>query len=141
MRAVLLVLLTLAFAPLAQAQTRALSVENAWIMTPPPGATEAAAYLTIHSGPVADRLLSVSCECAARADLHEMLMNGAVMSMRPLRYGVATTANGTLVFGPHGVHIMLTELTAPLSEGQSVPLRLTFRDAGIVATTAIVRRR
>jgi hypothetical protein len=138
MRAAILLLFTMAFAPLAQAQT-ALTVENAWIMTPPPGASEAAAYVTIRSGP-ADRLLSVSCDCAARADLHEMSMNGAVMTMRPLRYGLATPANASLAFGPHGTHIMLTGLTAPLREGQSVPLRLTFRDAGAVTATAIVRR-
>ncbi len=129
------------FAPLALAQTRVLSVENAWIMIPPPGASEAAAYVTIRAGSAADRLLGVSCDCAARADLHEMSMNGAVMSMRALRYGVATDANETLAFGPHGIHIMLVGLSAPLTEGQSVPLRLSFRDAGAVTVTAIVRRR
>jgi|CXWL01.1.fsa_nt_gi copper(I)-binding protein len=140
MRAILLAILTMVVAPLAVAQSRALSVENAWIMTPSPGASEAAAYVTIRSGPAADRLLSVSCDCAARADLHEMSMNGAVMTMRLLRYGIAADANATLTFGPHGIHIMLVGLTAPLLEGQAVPLRLTFREAGVVTVAASVRR-
>jgi copper(I)-binding protein len=108
-------------------------------MTPPPAAREAAAFVTVRAAQD-DRLLSVACACAARAELHEMNMDGATMIMRPLRYGAPVSANVALRMGPHGVHVMLVGLTAPLQEGQDVPLRLTFRDAGVVIVTAAVRR-
>ena len=128
------------FAAAMPAAAQAITVENAWIMTPPPGATEASAFVTARAG-ADDRLLGVSCECAVRADLHEMSMTGSAMTMRPLRYGAAVSADAPLVMGPHGIHIMLTGVTAPLQQGQIVPLRLTFRDAGIVTANAEVRRR
>lgn len=140
MRALALALMSLLIAAATPASAQAITVENAWIMTPPPGATEASAFVTVRAS-ADDRLLGVSCECAARADLHEMSMNGSAMSMRPLRYGAAATASAPLIMGPRGVHIMLTGITAPLRQGQIVPLRLTFRDAGIVTANAEVRRR
>ena len=139
MRALALTLMFL-FAAATPAAAQAIAVENAWIMTPPPGATEASAFVTARAS-ADDRLLSVSCACAARADLHEMSMNGSAMSMRPLRYGAPVSANAPLIMGPHGIHIMLTGITAPLQQGQVIPLRLTFRDAGIVTANAEVRRR
>ncbi len=131
--------LALVFALPAWPQAPTLVVEDAWIMTPPASAREAAAYVTVRAAHD-DRLLSVACTCAARGELHEMSMDGATMIMRPLRYGAAVSANVALRMGPHGVHVMLVGLTAPLREGQAVPLRLTFRDAGVVSVTAAVRR-
>ncbi|HCK83311.1 MAG TPA: hypothetical protein DHW63_01950 [Hyphomonadaceae bacterium] len=139
MRSLALTLMFL-FAAATPAAAQAITVEIAWIMTPPPGASEASAFVTVRAS-ADDRLLGVSCECAVRADLHEMSMNGSAMSMRPLRYGAPVFANAPLTMGPHGIHIMLTGITAPLRQGQFVPLRLTFRDAGIVTANAEVRRR
>ncbi len=139
MRALALTLMfLLAAATPAAAQT--ITVENAWIMTPPPGVTEASAFVTVRAS-ADDRLLGASCECAQRADLHEMNMSGSTMTMRPLRYGAPVSASAPLTMGPHGVHIMLTGVNAALQEGQIVPLRLTFRDGGIVTANAEVRRR
>jgi periplasmic copper chaperone A len=121
------------------AQAPAVVLENAWIMTPPPAAREAAAFVSVRAAQD-DRLLSVACACAARGEMHEMNMDGATMMMRPLRYGAPVSASVPLRMGPHGVHVMLVGLNAPLLEGQSVPLRLTFRDAGIITVTASVRR-
>lgn len=139
MRALVLTLMFL-LAAAAPAAAQAITVENAWIMTPPPGASEASAFVTVRAS-ADDRLLGVSCECAVRADLHEMSINGSAMSMRPLRYGAPVTVSAPLIMGPHGIHIMLTGITAPLQQGQVIPLRLTFRDAGIVTANAEVRRR
>lgn len=139
MRAFALTLMFLLAAAATPAAAQAIVVENAWIMTPPAAATEASAYVTVRAEGE-DRLLSVSCACAARADLHQMDMQGATMTMRALRYGAPVSARAPLVMSPHGVHIMLTGIVAPLQDGQSVPLRLTFRTAGVVDATAEVRR-
>jgi copper(I)-binding protein len=122
------------------AQSPRIIVEDVWIMTPPPGATEAAAFVNVRSEGN-DRLLSVSCACAARAELHEMRMEGATMSMRSLRYGAPVSANAPLAMSQHGVHIMLIGLASPLREGDTVQLRLTFQNAGVASVDAEVRRR
>lgn len=132
-------MLALIFALPAHAQAPSLVVEDAWIMTPPSSAQEAAAYVTVRAARD-DRLLSVACACAARGELHEMSMDGATMTMRPLRYGAPVTVSQPLRMGPHGIHIMLVGLTTPLLEGQAVPLRLTFREAGVVTVAVSVRR-
>lgn len=121
----------------AGAQTAVPAVEDAWIMTPPPGATEAAAYLTLRNVG-GDRLLSVSCDCAARADLHNMSVVDGVMQMRPLRYGIAAD-NGVVVLSPSGAHIMLVGLAESLRDGDRVRLRLTMQNTGVLSAEAVVR--
>lgn len=141
MRLAFLMAFLLAASPVgAAAQTPAITIENAWIMTPPPGADVAGAYMMITSARP-DRLLAVTCACAGEAALHEMSMQGGVMRMRQLRYGIALPARRAVTLSAAGLHVMLTELTAPLAEGQRVHLRLTFRDAGDIGVDAVVRRR
>lgn len=127
--------LVLLFAAPAAAQTSAPVVEGAWVMSPAPGATEASAYFSVRNA-AGDRLLSVACECAARADLHDMRVVNGVMEMRPLRYGLAADANGAIALSPNGAHIMLVGLARRLATGGHVRLRLTFRDAGVVEAEA-----
>jgi periplasmic copper chaperone A len=117
----------------------ALRVENAWVMTPPAGARDAAAFVNVNDA-AGDRLVRVSCACAARAELHEMSMSGATMTMRPLPDGIVVPGGG-LRMGPHGVHVMLLGLSEALTEGDDVQLRLEFETAGTVAVSAVVRRR
>lgn len=134
--ALLLIFLFVAVTP-AAAQTSAPVVEDAWVMTPVPGATEAAAYLSVRNA-VGDRLLSIACECAARADLHDMRVVNGIMEMRPLRYGVAPDAAGVITLSPNGAHVMLVGLAHRLRTGDHVRLRLTFRGAGVVEVEAEV---
>ena len=117
----------------------ALRAENAWVVTPPSGAREAAAFVNVNDA-AGDRLVRVSCTCSARAELHEMSMAGATMTMRPLTDGAEIPAGG-LRMGPHGVHIMLIGLSSPLNDGDQVQLHLEFRSASPVVVTAMVRRR
>jgi len=118
----------------------ALSVVDAWIMTPPAGAPTAAAYLRIaNASDAPDRLLAVTSPRAGEVEMHDMSMNGAVMQMRPLRYGVTVPARGAYAFTPSSAHIMLMNVERPLASGESVPLRLTFQHAGVVEVTARVQ--
>lgn len=136
----MLIAAMVALATPAWAQARAPMAEDAWIMAPPSGVSEAAAYMTIRNAR-GDSLLSVACDCAARTELHDMSVENGVMRMRPLRYGVAAAPTGVIRFAPSGKHIMLVGLVSPLQEGEQVMLRLTFRNAGVVTVSASVRRR
>ena len=92
-------------------------------------------YLTIrNAGGRADRLVSASCACAERVEIHEMKSEGGVMRMRALPQGLTVPANGTATLAPGGAHLMLFGLKAPLQAGQDVELALTFERAGRVTT-------
>ncbi|HEY1796363.1 MAG TPA: copper chaperone PCu(A)C [Stellaceae bacterium] len=106
-----------------------IKVENAWARATPAGASTAAIYLTVEA-PAADKLVSVSTPAAREADLHEMSMDNGVMKMRALPGGVDLPAGQKVTLKPGGMHIMLSALTGPLKEGDSVPLTLNFAKAG-----------
>jgi copper(I)-binding protein len=61
------------------------------------------------------------------------------MKMRPLP-AVDIKAGGQAELKPGGMHIMLVGLAAPLKEGQTFPLTLTFEKAGKVEVTVTVEK-
>lgn len=116
-----------------------LVVQHAWVLATPPGATVAAAYLTLDNrGPRPDRLVSVSSPRAARIEVHTNLREGDLVRMRrvdPLR----VAAGERLTLEPGGTHLMLLDLASPLSAGERVPLLLRFEVAGEIRIDAAVR--
>jgi copper(I)-binding protein len=128
----------LVVASAALAQNNQLEVSNAWARATPGKAETGAAYLTIQS-PTADRLLSLSSPVATKAGLHTMSMEGMVMKMRPLA-GLDIPAGQPVTLKPGGEHIMLEGLDAPLREGQSFPLILTFEKAGTRTVTVAIEK-
>jgi copper(I)-binding protein len=128
----------LVVASAALPQTNELEVSNAWARATPGTAETGAAYLTIQS-PTADRLLSVSSPVAKKAELHTMSMEGMVMKMRPLA-DVDIPAGQPVTLKPGGQHVMLLGLDAPLREGQSFPLTLTFEKAGTRTVTVAIEK-
>ena len=119
----------------------ALAVHDAWAAPTPAGVDVAAGYLTIsnHTGH-ADRLLSATSARAARVEIHEMTMNGAVMQMRAVAR-VEVPAGRDVQLGPGGMHLMFFGVSEPFAEGQTVPVRLVFETAGAVDVNLPVRRR
>ena len=128
----------LVIAHAALAQTSQLEVDNAWARATPAKAENGAAYLTIRS-PTSDRLLSVASPVAKKVELHTMEMAGMVMKMRPLA-GLDIPAGQPVTLKPGGEHIMLEGLSAPLREGQSFPLTLTFEKAGAREVSVTVEK-
>ena len=129
---------SLVVASAALAQTNQLEVSNAWARATPGKAENGAAYLTIQS-PTPDRLLSVSTPAAKKAELHTMSMEGMVMKMRPLA-DLDIPAGQPVTLKPGGQHVMLLGLDAPLREGQSCPLTLTFEKAGTRTVTVAIEK-
>ena len=129
---------SLVVASAALAQTNQLEVSNAWARATPGKAENGAAYLTIQS-PTPDRLLSVSTPVAKKAELHTMSMEGMVMQMRPLA-DLDIPAGQPVTLKPGGQHVMLLGLDAPLREGQSFPLTLTFEKAGTRTVTVAIEK-
>jgi copper(I)-binding protein len=98
-----------------------------------PGAKVGGGYVKItNQSKEPDRLIGGSSPVAARVEVHEMKMDGNVMQMRQLKDGLEVPAGGTAELSPGGTHLMLINLTAPLKEGDMVPVTLEFARAGKV---------
>ncbi len=107
-----------------------IAIADAWARATPGKAPTGAAYLTLtNSGTAADRLVGASSPVAATTELHEDKEENGIMKMRPVP--VLPIAPGqSITLKPGGYHLMLTGLKAPLKQGDSFPLTLTFEKAG-----------
>jgi periplasmic copper chaperone A len=107
-----------------------ITIADAWARATPGKAPNGAAYLTvINSGTVADRLVGASSPVAATTDLHEDKEENGIMKMRPVP-ALAIAPGQSITLKPGAYHLMLTGLKAPLKQGDSFPLTLTFEKAG-----------
>ncbi len=114
-----------------------ITVENAWARATSPAATTGAVYLTIVDHGAPDRVIGFATPVAETAQLHETTMQGNIMKMRQID-GLALTAQAPVTLAPGGYHVMLMGLRAPLRQGQTFPLSVTFRNAGTVEITVAV---
>jgi copper(I)-binding protein len=110
-----------------------LILSDLYVRAPIGEGKNTAAYLTA-TNPTGepDRLVSVSCACAAEAELHDMSVANGVMRMRKAPFGFEVPSGGALVLAPGGKHIMLTGLKQTLKDGERVDLVLEFSKAGKV---------
>lgn len=117
-----------------------ISVTQVWGRATPGNVPTGALYLTVtNNGTAPDHLIGASTPAAKLTELHQMIMNNGVMEMRPVP-SLEILPGKSLVLAPNGYHVMLTGLKAPLKEGQSVPLTLTFEKAGTVQVTAKIAK-
>ncbi|MTH64329.1 copper chaperone PCu(A)C [Paracoccus shanxieyensis] len=113
-----------------------IGISGQFTRATPPGAKIAGGFMVLkNDGSSDDRLVSVSTPVAARAEIHEMSMDGDVMKMRALPDGLPLPAGQVVELKPGGYHLMLMGLTQPLVEGETVPLTLHFEQAGDVDMT------
>lgn len=70
-----------------------------------------------------------------------MSMTDGVMRMRQLEGGVPLPAGETVKLEPGGLHVMLIGLKQPLTEGQTLPLTLTFEEAGTLEVELAIEER
>ena len=118
-----------------------VSVSGAWVRGTVAGQKTTGAFMQL-SSPVDTTLVAVTSPAAKIAEVHEMKMDGGMMKMRAASR-MAIPAGKPVDLKPGGYHIMLVGLVAPLKDGDSVPLKLTFEDkAGskqTVDVTAVVK--
>jgi len=116
-----------------------VQVENAWIPQPPPGAEVAAAYFTLrNTGREPAVLVGVDCPLAAAAMLHESFVVAGESRMRMVAR-LTIPPEHSVTLKPGGLHVMLEEISSPLSVGQRVPLVLHFAGGKELSTEAKVR--
>jgi copper(I)-binding protein len=119
-----------------------LHIQTPMLRATVPNAPVAGGFLRIENGGEADDTLiaaAISGEVADRVELHAMEMNDGVMSMFEVEGGIDVPAGETVTLMPGGLHIMLMGLNAPLTEGDSHAVTLTFAEAGEITLDMPVR--
>jgi copper(I)-binding protein len=115
------------------AQIGDLSITQSWTRATPPRAHAAGGFVTIgNTGDTSDRLVAATSAIAGRVEIHEMRMDNGTMIMRPVDGGIEIPAGGETTLAPGGLHIMFMELKQGLVEGETIPVVLTFEQAGDV---------
>ena len=110
-----------------------LTIGHPWTRATPGGAKIGGGYLSMtNEGKTPDRLTGVSLSAAGHGEIHEMKMDGGVMTMRPLAGGIEIKPGETAKLAPGGYHAMFMDLKEPLKEGTLVKGQLQFEKAGKV---------
>lgn len=125
----------------AAAETRlgALTISEPWARASIGMAKAGAVFLTIHNDGPTDRLVAAATDVAGTVELHTHIMDGEIMRMRRVEGGIEITGGTETILTPGGLHVMLIGLTAPLAEGDSFPLTLTFETAGTITVDVAVK--
>ncbi|WP_128255352.1 copper chaperone PCu(A)C [Falsirhodobacter deserti] len=126
-----------ALASPALAAEAQVAVTDAFARATLPGAPVGGAYMTL-TADADDRLVSASTDAAGTVSIHEMTMKGGRMQMRAAN-GLPLPADTAVTLAPSGTHLMLEDLAAPLIEGQTITLKLTFENAAPVEVEVPVR--
>jgi hypothetical protein len=117
-----------------------VAITDPWSRETAEGQNAGGAFMTIaNTGTAADQLTGGSTPVAGRVEIHTVDMAGGVMRMRQLADGLEIPGGGEVTLKPGSFHVMLMDLKQPLKAGDKVPLTLTFRDAGTVATELVVK--
>lgn len=104
-----------------------VDVKDAWVRSTVPGQKGSGAFMKLTAKNGA-RLVGASSPVAGIAEVHEMKMEGDVMTMRALPV-LDLPAGKTVELKPGGYHLMLMDLKQPLPKDSTVPLTLRFKDA------------
>ena len=118
----------------------AISVESPYVRLAPPNAPATGAFMVIkNSGDKDVKVVKADNPASKVTELHTHLNEGGVMKMRPVP-AIEVKAKGEAVLKPGGLHVMLIEMKAPMKEGDSVPITLTFDDGSSKTVDAKVMR-
>ena len=84
------------------------------------------------TGSQPDVLVSAVSTPEAQVSLMSESVSGGAETMTPLSGGLPVPAHGRVTLGPGGYHLMLTNPSTPLEQGDTVRLALRFEHAGTV---------
>jgi copper(I)-binding protein len=108
-----------------------LQIDHPWTRATPKGASVGAGYLKItNNGRESDRLIGGSFAASGRFEIHEMVMSGGTMQMRPLARGIEVKPGETVELKPGGLHLMFLDLKQPLVQGERIKGTLRFEKSG-----------
>jgi copper(I)-binding protein len=86
-----------------------------------------------------DHLLSAASDVAAVTQVHQTTIDASGKASMAEQAVLTVPTRSQVDFKPGGLHVMLMDLKKDLKPGDSVPLTLTFEQAGTVKIEAEVR--
>ena len=120
----------------AQAAPADVAVQEPWVRATVAQQKVTGAFMRLTS--TADvQLVAVASPLADRVEIHEMKMDGEVMTMRAVP-SLPLAAGKPVALAPGGYHLMLFGLRQQIKAGDKVPLTLTVEDAQKQRTTISV---
>ncbi|MGB0683940.1 MAG: copper chaperone PCu(A)C [Magnetovibrionaceae bacterium] len=123
---------------IADGHGKKIEIEDAFARATPGSSRNGAAFMKLESE-TADRLLSGSSTVSEAVELHTHINDNGVFRMREVE-AIELPAGEDVVLKPGGLHVMLMGLKAPLKEGESFELNLTFEKAGEMTVLVPVRK-
>lgn len=113
-----------------------VTIDQPWARATVPGQPVGAVYMTLNS-PAEVTLVQAETGAAKEVQFHAMQHHDGVMKMR--KHGQIHVMPGkSVTLAPGGMHLMLIGLKAPLKAGESVDIKLTFKDAkGALSHTTV----
>lgn len=109
-------------------QKQALDVKGAWVRATVQGQNATGAFMTITSRDAA-KLVGVTSAVAGVVEVHEMKMDGDVMTMRAVEGGLDLPAGQAVELKPGGFHLMMMDLKQTLAKDTTIAMTLTFKDS------------
>jgi len=108
-----------------------ITITDAWARATPPGTSVGAVYFAVTSG--RDETLvgaTVDRAIAGSATLHTTTTDTSGRTSMEALPALEVPAGEEVVLEPAGDHVMLVDLAAPLDDGDTFELTLTFATAG-----------
>jgi copper(I)-binding protein len=117
--------------------TPTVSITDPWVKAADSGMT--AAFGTLVNNTDTEIAVVSAASPASPMELHEVVMEDGVMTMRPKDGGFVIPANGTHTLEPGGDHLMLLDIASPVAAGDEVEFTLTLSDGSTMTFTAVAR--
>ncbi len=125
---------------LLQAQHATVVARDAWVREAVGARKVTGAFLVLeNSGASLRSVVSGTADVAETLELHEMVRDGTMMKMSPVK-SIEIPAGGRTELKPGGLHLMLFGLKRPLVAGDSIHVTLTLDDGSSLMVTAAVRK-
>lgn len=116
-----------------------ITIHNAWIRPAAAEGNSAIFFEIKNSGNSSDTLLEAKSKLCEIVEIHESFRKeNDMMGMREVKK-VAVPPNGTVMFRPRGLHVMMINLFKEVKQGGKHEVILVFKRAGKIRVNAAVR--
>lgn len=115
-----------------------VQVLDAWARPADSGATGGVYLVLKNTDTVALHITSFETPVSRSTEAHETMMHGDMATM-DMRADLIIAPGATLTMKPGGTHLMLMQLTRPLTRRDTVPVMMRFGDGRTFVATAHVR--
>ena len=111
------------------------TVDDIWVRLAAVPGRPAAGYFTVKGGATDDRLQRIDSAVVNKIELHEVGMDGGMMTMRQMA-DLPLPAGATITFEPAGNHAMLFGVDSRITPGTGIPMLFTFKSGAKVEVEA-----